>query len=145
MLFYGFYSLPIACSVCFSLLLVFSCCKYHWFYAEPGQDNPYKMVMNVLLFAKKHSYSLQRSAFTLNGCELPARIDFAKQRHGGPFLTKQIEDVKSFLRILGVLMALGPIYILGVPASNFEFPSFALHTGLGPAFKNILYCSLVDS
>ena len=99
-LFYGLYSLPIACSVCFSLLLVFSCCKHHWFYAEPGQDNPYKMVINVLLFAKKHSYPLQRSAFTFNGGEVPTRIDFAKQRHCGPFLTKQVEDVKSFLRIL---------------------------------------------
>jgi peptide/histidine transporter 3/4 len=133
-LFYGLYSLPIACTVCFSMLLVFSCYKHDWFYSEPGQDNPYKMVVNVLRFAKKHSYPLQRSAFTFDGGEVPTRIDFAKRRYGGPFLTKQVEDVKSFLRILGVLMALGPIYILEVPVSNFVFPSFALHTGLGPAF-----------
>ena len=135
-LLYGLYSLPIVCSIGFSLLLVFSCCKHHWFYTEPGQDNPYKMVISVLRFAKKHSYPLQRSAFTFDDGEVASRIDFAKQRYGGPFLTKQVEDVKSFLRILVVLMALGPIYILEVPASNFVFPSFALHTGLGPAFED---------
>ena len=135
-LLYGLYSLPIVCSVCFTLLLIFSCWKHHWFYTEPAQDNPYKMVINVLRFAKKHSYPLQRSAFTFDGSEIPTRIDYAKQRYGGPFLTKQVEDVKTFLRILAVLMALGPIYILEVPASNFVFPLFALHTGLGPAFQN---------
>ena len=135
-LLYGLYSLPIVCSVCLTLLLLFSCWKHHWFYTEPGQDNPYKMVLGVLRFAKKHSYPLQRSAFTFDGSEIPTRIDFAKQRYGGPFLTKQVEDVKTFLRILAVLVALGPIYILEVPASNFVFPLFSLHTGLGPAFSN---------
>ena len=134
-LLYGLYSLPIVCFVCFLLLLVFSCWKYRWFYTEPGQDNPYKMVISVLRFAKKYSYPLQRSAFTYHDGERPTRIDFAKERYGGPFLTKQVEDVKTFLRILAVLMALGPIYILEVPTSNFVFPLFALHTGLGPVFK----------
>ena len=43
--------------------------------------------------------------------------------------------MKTFLRILAVLLALGPIYILEVPTSYFIFPSFTLHTGLGPQFE----------
>ena len=87
------------------------------------------------MFAKKHKYPRQRSAFTFNDVERPTRIDFAKERFGGPFKTEEVEDVKTFLRILAVLLALGPIYILEVPASYFIFPSFTLHTGLGPKFE----------
>ena len=135
-LLYGLYLLPAVCFVFLLLILVFSCKKHHWFYAEPGQHNPYKMVIKVLIFAKKHKYPLRRSAFTYCGGERPTRIDFAKKRYGGPFQTEQVEDVKTFLRILAVLLALGPIYILEVPTSNFIFPSFTLHTGLGPVFHN---------
>ena len=106
------------------------------FYTEPGQHNPYKMVIKVLIFAKKHKYPLRRSAFTYCGDERPTRIDFAKERYGGPFQTEQVEDVKTFLRILVILLVLGPIYILEVPTSYFIFPSFTLHTGLGPKFES---------
>ena len=134
-LLYGLFSLPSVCFLVILFVVVFSYRKRHWFYIEPGQHNPYKMVLKVLMFAKKHKYPRQRSAFTFNDVERPTRIDFAKERFGGPFKTEEVEDVKTFLRILAVLLALGPIYILEVPASYFIFPSFTLHTGLGPKFE----------
>ena len=45
-----------------------------------------------------------RSAFTYG--EIPSRLDLAKQRYGGPFTTWEVEDVKSFWRILLVLVSL---------------------------------------
>lgn len=133
-LLYGLLSLPPALFLLFLLILIFSCCKRRWFYMEPGQNNPYKMVFSVLLYAKKHKYPVRRSAFTYQGGERPTRIDFAKERYGGPFQTEQVEDVKTFFRILSVLLVLGPIHILEVPTSYFIFPLYTLHTGSGPKF-----------
>ena len=82
------------------LLLIFSCWKRRWFYSEPpGNHNPCKTVVKVLNFARKYSYALQRSAFTYCDDERPSRLDFAKERFGGPFTTEQVEDVKTFFRI----------------------------------------------
>ena len=70
-----------------------TCCKRQWFYIEPGHCNPYRNVLSVLNFARKHKYPLQRSAFTYCDDERPSRIDFAKSRYGGPFTTEKVEDV----------------------------------------------------
>ena len=115
---------------CLLLLLLFGCWKRRWFYSEPGQSkkNPYKLVFRILNFARKNKYPLQRSAFTYCDDERPSRLDFAKERYGGPFTTEQVEDVKAFLRILVILLILGPIYFLQVPIGPV-FASFSDHIG----------------
>ena len=94
---------------------------------EPGHQNPYKTVYSILKFAKIHKHPLRRSAFTHCDNYIPSRLDFAKERFGGTFTTEQVENVKTFLRILLVLVALGPVFALEVPASFFIFPMFGLH------------------
>ena len=79
-------------------------------------------------FVRKHKYPLRRSAFTYCDDHIPSRLDFAKERFGGPFTTEQVEDVKTFLSILLILVAVGPVFVLEVPASFFVFPLFSLHT-----------------
>ena len=108
----GFYVIPIFLLLCFPLLMILTCWKRHWFYTEPGQNNPYKTVIKVLDFVRKHKYPLQRSAFTYCFNERPSRIDYAKERYGGPFTTEQVEDVKTFVRILLLLVSLGPIFAM---------------------------------
>ena len=76
------------------VLLLSSYWKRHWFNSEPGHQNPYKIVLKVLNFARKNKYPLQRSAFTYCDDERPSRLDYAKERFGGPFTTEQVEDVK---------------------------------------------------
>ena len=110
------------------MLILITCWKRYWFYTEPGQRNPHKTVFKILTFARKHRYPLRRSAFTYSDKYIPSRIDFAKERFGGPFTTEQVENVKAFLRILVILFAVGPVFSLEVPASYFVFPLFSLHT-----------------
>ena len=129
-------ALPLFIFVLLSVTLAFSCWKRQWFYSEPGQHNPYKSVIRVLNFARKHKYPLRRSAFTYHDNEMPTRIDYAKERYGGPFSTAQVEDVKTFLRILVMLLFLGPVFLLEVPASYFNFALFGLHTGYGLDFES---------
>ena len=124
-------SLPWVFLLILSVLLAFSCYNHQWFYSEPGQHNPYRTVFKVLSFAKKHKHPIQCSAFTYCEDERPTRIDFAKRKFGGPFDTDQVEDVKTFLRILRLLFSLGPVFLLEVPTSSFVFIVFGLHISVG--------------
>ena len=124
---YSLASLPLVFLVLSTILLVFTCYNHSWFYFEPGQHNPYKTVFRVLNFARKNKYPLRRSAFTYCDDFRPSRIDFAKERYGGPFTTPQVEDVKTFFRIVLILFSLGPVFFLEIPGSYYLFPNFALH------------------
>ena len=122
-------SAPCLILLSFPFILAFSCWKRRWFIAHPAQHNPYKTVIKVLNFARTNKWPLQRSAFTYCDNEKPSRIDFAKERYGGPFTTEQVENVKAFLRILGLLLSLGPLFIMDIPSSFIGFTLFGLHTG----------------
>ena len=67
---------------------------------EPVTQNPFKLIYKVLHYAIKNKHPRYRSAFTYCEDELPSRIDFGKSKYGGPFTTEQVEDVKTFLRLL---------------------------------------------
>ena len=58
--------------------------------------------------------------------EFPSRLDLGKHKYGGPFTTKQVEDVKAFLGILKVLVCIGPAFMLQVVAVSV-LPVFAKH------------------
>ena len=114
----------------FSFTLAFTFWKHRWFRTELGYQNPYKIVIKVLAFAWKHKYPLQRSAFTYYDDEKPSRLDFAKERFGGPFSTEQVEDVKTLLRIIAVLLSIGPIFCMDLMTSNATLVYTGLHIGL---------------
>ena len=93
-----------------SLFLFVSIIFIHWFrrnlVTEPvGRVNPVKHIFKVLDYARCNSQPKFRSAFTY-GEAPPSRLDLAKERYGGPFTTEEVEDVKSFGRILLVLVSL---------------------------------------
>ena len=75
-----------------------------------------------------HDYPRLQSAFTYSGNERPSRMDYAKERYGGPFTAEQVEDVKTFLRILGLLFCLGSSFVMEI-YSSFGFTLFGLHVG----------------
>ena len=71
---------------------------------EPVTQNPFKLIYRVLKYALKHKYARQRSAFTYCEDKLPSRLDFGKNKYGGPFTTEQVEDVKTFFGALGLVL-----------------------------------------
>ena len=79
---------------------------------EPTTKNPFKQVYDVIKYAVKNKYPRMRSAFTYSEDIIPSRIDFGKQKYGGPFTTEQVEDVKTLFRSL--LMALVTTAFYGV-------------------------------
>ena len=102
----------------FSLALVSMLCFNHWLIKEPVKQNPFRLVYRVIKYAIKTKHPRCRSAFTYCEDELPSRIDFGKNKYGGPFSTEQVEDVKTVLRHIP-LVIMGGAIAGGVVISNF--------------------------
>ena len=87
---------------CVSILLVLmtDCYCHKWFEVCLTIDNPIKLIFRVLNYARKTKYPQRRSAFTYLDEEHPLRLDFGKNKFGGPFTEEEVEDVKTFLRLL---------------------------------------------
>lgn len=86
-------SFAIACDLVF----------HGWLTKDPVKQNPLRMITGVLQFAATHKHPLRHCAITYCA-EKPSRIDFAKERYGGPYPNQQVEDVKTFFRMLVVMV-----------------------------------------
>ena len=100
--------------------------RKNWFLLEKTGLNPYKLVYRVSKFAYHHKVPLRRSAFTYNAEESFSRMDTAKLKYGGPFTTKEVEDVKAVWGILRVLLSAGPAFLLQAVIQSM-LPLFAKH------------------
>ena len=76
---------------------------------EPVKHNPFKLVYKVIKYAIKYKRPRCRSAFTFCEDYLPSRIDFGKSKYGGPFTTEQVEDVKTVLRLIPMVLVGGSL------------------------------------
>ena len=76
----------------------------HWIEVTTIRNNPLKLIWRVLRFAAKHKYPLYRSALTYWEDEIPSRINLGKDKYGGPFTNEQVEDVKTFLRMISLAL-----------------------------------------
>ena len=69
-------------------------------------NNPFKLIYKVIKYAWNHTYPENRSAFTYWENDIPKRIDLGKSKYGGPFTTEEVEDTKTFLSIILLLVSL---------------------------------------
>ena len=97
------------------LLSVAMCLFSHWLIDHRQNHHPLKTVYRVLKFTKQHKCPVNRSAFTYCEDEIPSRIDLGKSKYGGPFTTEEVEDVKTFFRIIVELSVLFIFIILVLP------------------------------
>jgi len=84
----------------------------HWLVKEPAVHSPLKLIYQVIHYAIKNKYPRLRSAFTYCEDKPYSRIDLGKTKYGGPFSTEEVEDVKTFFRVLGVTFASIPLTVL---------------------------------
>ena len=105
--FYFLFSGIIGYGVLIVIIVVLSfCCFKHHLVIEPAQhNNPVKLIWRVIKYTWTHKQPVRRSAFTY-GEATPSRLDLGKERYGGPFTTVQVEDVKSFLYILSIILGI---------------------------------------
>ena len=86
---------------------------FHNYYKLVGtqKNNPYKIVYNVLKYALYHKSPENRSAFTYWENKIPSRVDVGKSKYGGPFSEEDVENVKTFWRIVAVLLSTFGLFI----------------------------------
>ena len=91
---------------CFTLLLMYLKKFKSYLNIEPVGANPVRNVIDVLKYAYHHKYPVRRSALSYYLNTYPSRIDFGKVQYGGPFKNEEVEDTKTVLRLLVLLLSL---------------------------------------
>ena len=76
----------------------------------------------VIKFASEHKDPIRHSAFTYCEDELPSRLDLGKEKYGGPFTTEEVENVKAFVGIVGVLLTIGPTFVADIALNEIVAP-----------------------
>ena len=94
------------CLCCITLLLLYLKKFKNYLNIEPVGVNPVKQFIDVLKYAYHHKYPVRRSALSYYQNTYPSRIDFGKIQYGGPFTNEQVEDTKTILRLLVLLVSL---------------------------------------
>ena len=94
-------------------VLTILCTKRKDLYIEKAGLNPFKNIYKVLKYSWKHKVPEHRSAFTYWEEDIPRRIDLGKNKYGGPFTIEEVEDTKTFLRILPLLLCLFGYHLAG--------------------------------
>ena len=118
--------LPYFLFLIFSVIIVIRMRKT--FYTELGSIVPYKTVIKIIRYAIRHRHpQRRRSAFFYYSGLQPGRLDLAKSHYGGLFSTEDVENVKTFLQLLCLILSMGPIYILSVSTSYFMHQHYVEH------------------
>ena len=105
--------MTIALATLTTVVLVIYCVSKKHFYIQRAGLNPFKNIYRVLKYAWNHKVPERRSAFTYWEEDIPPRIDLGKDKYGGPFTTEEVEDTKTFLRILPLLLCLFGYHLAG--------------------------------
>ena len=109
----AFVGIFIAMTIIFTTVLIKYCItKKHMFIQKAGH-NPFKNIYHVLKYSWKHKVPEHRSAFTYWEEDIPHRVDLGKNKYGGPFTNEEVEDTKTFLRILPLLLCLFGYHLAG--------------------------------
>ena len=146
---------PIFCiSILLCSLFVFG---EKWLIIEPKSPQSLKNIYRVLKFAAKHKSPLNRSAFTYWEEDIPSRLDLGKSRYGGPFTIEQVEDVKTFFRLLTTLVPVwvnvfssnvnGTLYTLYYPLNISDLPQHTscVYTVFSKFTYNPFWCSMATA
>ena len=123
-------SMSIVCCTIFLLAL-------KWLIVEPKSSQALKTIYQVLRFAAKHKAPLNRSALTYWEEDIPSRLDLGKSRFGGPFTTEQVEDVKTFFKIVVIHL---PWFISTLPIHWVLLFHAQTVAGLDNCQSTVLYC-----
>ena len=86
-------------------LPIMHCFKHH-LEIHQTKINPFKTIFQVLKYTFTHKLPVRRSALTYWETKIPSRIDFGKQKYGGPFTNEEVEDMKTFFRLLMIIFSL---------------------------------------
>ena len=80
------------------------------------------MILSELNYAQKNKCTWNCSTYTYLDEEKPSRLDLGKRKFGGPFTVEEVEDVKTVLHIISLL-----VMVTGIVLSLDFNGTFHLH------------------
>ena len=91
-------------------ILLHVCCE-GWYFKDRERENPIKLVLRVLIYAAfvRRQPPRYRRAFRYGETRKP-RIELAKEDYDGIFSSDEVEDVKTFCRIVLVIFSLTGLF-----------------------------------
>ena len=116
-----------------SLVLVTHSFFKHWLETTPLIINPIKLIAKVLNYARENKYPRNRSALTYWEEDYPSRLDLGKEKYGGPFTVEEIENVKTVLRMIPLM-----ICIVGLSCADEVY--WSILKGANPTFSSFKSC-----
>ena len=122
--------------VCVTVGVCLDCLCHHRLIKEPVSSNPFTLIYNVLKYALRNKHPYMRSAFTYWEDKPYSRIDLAQTKYGGPFTTEQVEDVKTFFRL--VLIGILPSLFIGFSIVFAVIPDFMRYHLQSTFFKHAI-------
>jgi MFS family permease len=91
-----------------TIALLLHYCFQHWFFRARQRENPLRSIFNIVYFAatvKRQAPRYRRSFRYGEGRK--SRIELAKVEFDGIYSSEEVEDVKTFFRILLLVLSLG--------------------------------------
>ena len=82
----------------------------HWLDTTRNIVNPVKVIGQVLNYARKNKHPKNCSALIYWEEDYPSRLDLGKDKYGGLFSLEQVEDVKTFLRLIPLLISVVGVF-----------------------------------
>ena len=116
-------TVAIVFAISLAVIIISDCLCQQWLDRTHKVTNPIKLITQVLNYTRKHKYPERRSAFTFIDQEQPIRIDYGKIKFGGPFTEEEVEDVKTLLRLLPLLLCLNLFICASETSSTTILPS----------------------
>ena len=108
-----------------TVIIISDCLGQQWLDRTHKVTNPIKLIIQVLNYTRKHRYPERHSAFTYIDEEQPTRMDYGKEKFGGPFTEEEVEDVKTVLRLIPMITCLS-LFVITV-----AYSPVAIVTGKG--------------
>ena len=128
-------------------LILHSFLRHKFYSSGTVKRNPYTTVAKVLKYAWNHKRPKNRSALTYWENKIPSRIDLGKDKYGGPFTEDDVEDTKTFWRMVAVFCSLGGVFIpyftIGPQGAYYGFqfinPNMVEHGYIAYALWQVFY------
>ena len=89
----------------------------HWLDKEQKVFNSLPLIRKTVQYTIKNRQNWKR-LFALGNRSALSKLNVAKTMYGGPFLSEQVEDVKTFFRILAVI-AIVLLVFSGIPSTMY--------------------------
>ena len=114
----------------------------HWLTKEQIIENPLPLILKIVHYTIKHMYYLKGRKILYYSQEnqgILSKFNIAKRVYNGPFSSEQVEDVKTFFRVLVVIVVF-TIFSSGSITVDDISHQIAIHLGNWPNDDTINGC-----